>query len=271
MEDFILIPSSFLLIAAILLHGAGMYFLFCVRETATNQKILLINMSLTEFCCAITTLISNFMIYFEADETRFQMLTVLTLNGLSWFSYYIYILSPLLLVVDRLIGVTVPLLYKNYFSKRKAILCVILTWLLGVIFSIPLAFIDLQSRMTYAPFPAAATEILVIVVFLGAYIRIGYEIWNRPASIRSNDGNFKVLKMASLIIITFILLVALPDATVIMLIASEMNPRLAVQYGRTVYHTVSVLNFVIDPIIYLFGYLPMRKIMKDKLCIVLSN
>ena len=105
--------------------------------------------------------------------------------------------------------------------------------------------------------------IIVIIIFLCAYSRIGYEIWNRPEDIRRSYGNFKILKMVSLIIVTFVTFVALQEIIVAAMVKISAN--LAVEYGQAVY-CFSMFYMVIDPVIYLFGFPLVRGIMNKKLC-----
>ena len=264
----VFIISSVILIPSIILNGSGLYFLLSIAETATNQRVLLVNMSLVELLCATTLFISRSLVYFDLTKTKLQSSIYAIIYGMHWFFYYIYLLAPVLLVFDRLIGVITPLLYKEYFSKRRAIVSIALTWMLGAFLSVPFLIMNIESWLNYCPFAGAGIELLVIIIFLCAYSRIGYEIWNRPENIRRSHGNFKVLKMASLIIVTFVTFVALPE--VIVAIMVKMNSNLASEYGQTVY-CVSIFNMVIDPIIYLFGFPSVRENMNKKLFKILRK
>ena len=262
LSTVVFIISSTILIPSIILDGSGLYILLNIAETATNQRMLLINMSLVEFLCGTTVLISRFLVYFDLSKTKLQSSIYAVLYGSSWYFYYIYLLTPVLLVFDRLIGVITPLLYKEYFSKRRAIVSIALTWMLGAVLSVPLLLTSLESWLNYCTFAGAGIEILVII-FLCAYSRIGYEIWNRPEDIRRSYGNFKILSMASLIIVTFVIFVALPEIIVAAMV--KISENLAIEYGQAVY-CFSMFNMVIDPVICLFGFPLVRESMNKKLC-----
>ena len=275
----VLIISSVILIPSIILHGSGLYFLHCIGETTTNQKLLLINMSVAEFLCALMTLVLRFLSYdFNICNIKTKETIYKIIHGCSWLFYYIYLMAPILVVLDRLIGVATPLSYRDYFSKKRAKLCVALTWVGGVVFAAPLLSIPHDSWLNYCPFVAAGIEILVIIIFVCAYSWIGCEVRNRRrpqnnrtvrCNRRNGEGgsvqhNFKLLTMASLIIVTFIIFVAVPEIIIVTLVKTD--PFLANDIRQDIY-CITTFNLLIDPIIYLFGFPPLRKIMKEKMCL----
>ena len=228
-----------------------MYYLHKLPRFLSNQRLILTNLSLTEIMFVTSS--------FVADE----ICTGLTEKRLvchvpfflSWYAYFVYLFAQLLLLLDRFIGATWPLKYQELFPKERAILAVVISWILGTILMIPRVHFGGENWIAYAPIVNFTLTIFIIFSAVFVYGSIACKARKRREMFTvASSAAFKVSKVPALIISTFVVLVALPELVVLTL--SRIVPG-GIQYARKVYQ-ILWLNCCFDPVIYLYGLPPVR-------------
>ena len=246
--------------ASVILNIAGIYILRSLRRTRTNQKICLINMSVAEIFTSLTIIVWRLIDFFSLADTRdLSPKALLVFRGAVWYFYFVYLMSPFPLTLGRLIGIMFPLRHNGFFSEQKATIVALLTWVLAVFLSIPFAFIHVKSWLKYAPLAALSLEIIVILFAVGTYSYIGVKVRYQRNLVNRLSNDSKVLKVALLITVTFFFFVVVSDISIFIL--ASLDPETAIKYMQIIY-SFSNINCMIDPIIYLWGYKPLRDRMR---------
>ena len=245
---------------SVLLNITGVYFLYRLRGTITNQRICLINLSVMEIFSALTFLVWRFIDFFKPMDTRHDIpVTLAVYRVFVWWCYCSYLMSPFPLTLDRFMGVMFPLKYFEIYSQKRATIIMASTWILAAFLSVPFAFTDITSWLSYAPLTALCLELFVIIFGGVAYSCVGIKIRRQGNVFNRSVNETKVLKVAFRIIVTFFVLIVIPD--IVLLTLAFVKPTTALQYFEII-QSISDINCLIDPIIYLWGYKSLRNTMK---------
>ena len=213
LDIFTFVVTCAVLSLSLVLNTIGIYFLKSLKKTLTNQKILLINLSLAELLSASTILICrvmNYMQFLDIAERKYGDFYIF-LRGLKSYCYYVYLFAPLIITLDRLVGITFPLKYENILSKEKATVAVILNWIIAFLPIIPFTFIDSKLWLMYAASAASAIGLIVMTVAVSTYAVIGIIVRKQKLKFETTRKPTRILKVALYIVPTFSPLVVVSD------------------------------------------------------------
>lgn len=260
MEDIFLTASNILsfviLISALGFHTFGIYLLCKLRENRTNQQLILLNLSVDELLYAIFDIIIS-ILRFSGISYKNEILR--TLDMMTNAFYILQRLFMILIALDRFLAAKLGLKYSVQFSKRRAIVVLICVWLVGLSFLLPLLLVPPGHRNNVLKYVYPTLDGLVVVCALFTYIYIAKKLNGSgisEARRASGEENKQVpapikrlFKMASLIIASFIILVAIPDTiylVVIVLLKKDMI--ILIKILVILWH----VNLSADAVIYIF-------------------
>ena len=258
----LLIVPCFLLFLSIMFNAIGIYYLRSVRTDFTNQRILLLNLSSVEILSCIAMMLFWFDGYFKfcnfGNASTLNSISAICTFGFvsDWYFYLLCLFSPLTLLLDRFLGVTFPIEYIDIFSKQKAKLTVMAQWTITVILVTQLAFMRHVNWLRYLQYTAIAIQLLVFSSATIIYVWIAYKVRRQAHLFSRANADSRVLKVASLIILTYLCFVVMPELTI--LIMTQLQDRTGITYQR-IFYTFTTVNYVCDPLIYIFGYPPLRR------------
>ena len=261
----LLVVPCLLLTCSIILNITGIYYLLLLNQDFTNHKILLRNLSFIEILSSVAMIVYWFDGYFQFCSFR----TVSAPNSMSlacifgfavdWYFYLLCLLSPMTLLPDRFLAVTYPFRYRDIFAKRRTTFIVFAQWIITLILVTQLVFLSHKHWLKYLQSTAIAIELLVFGSATVIYLWIVYKLRKQGDLSDRASAEFRVLKVAFLIILTFLCFVVIPEVTLFIL--TQLHFDMADTYQKTFY-TVTCINYVCDPLIYIFGYPPLRQAVK---------
>ena len=182
---FVLVFMSFLALFAVLSNGIVLGIIARFKKVRTFPNILIANLALADFFNAfINTPV--YLLYAVLNVKWFtgKTLAIISLSLLSLFTF-VNVVSMLVLLVNMFLAITFDLKYFTWKTKKKAIIIVLVEWLVGFSCAVLLCLncdVDLQqdaSVSTYRnevlgkgkPTAAAITSALVVIaVVLSAMI-----------------------------------------------------------------------------------------------------
>ena len=264
-HTLLLFVPCFLLSCSIIFNMAGIYYLRSLKNDFTNHKILLLNLSLVEILSSVAMIVYWFDGYFLFCNFRVvsapnSMSTACTFGfAIDWYFYLLCLLSPLTLLPDRFLAVTFPYRCRDIFPKWKAKMALAAQWLIIALLLTMLVFISHKHWLKYLQCTAIAIELTVFGSAMMIYIWIVYKIRKQGSLFDSSSFDSRVLKIASLIILTFLCFVVIPEVTLFTM--SQLHFEMADTYQR-IFYTVTCINYVCDPLIYIFGYPPVHQIIR---------
>ena len=282
----------FVSLITICTHCLGIYLLVKCKHSFPNssQLIFLINLSLSEMSIVIMrtlSIITSLIVNDEAVkiEMSFWFHTIIALS-LSLPYYFIMIFMAL----DRFFEVFLNIRYPLYWSPRSTKWLLGMLWILTLLLVFVVGFQPTLDEPTLAIFcfmyfyPVMDTIVILVSLFVYTYIfikirkkRVGLTEPSTKNTTKvaqfSNDGNIRVTlsrKKSStffvpfMIILTFFLLVAVPDLVGLLkyLIDSSIYQDSQATYLFIFYF----LGLTSDAIIYILLYKKLRKRLLKILC-----
>ena len=254
--DVSYIISFVILIFAFCFHAFGIYLLCKLRENRTNQRTIILNLSMDEFLCSIVDIIIV-ILRWSGISYKHEIMT--TFNMISNVFYILERLFIVMITLDRFLGAKLGLKYSVQFSKRKAIVILICLWITGLSLLVPLLLLPAGHRNNVFKIVYPTLDGLVVICALVTYIYIAKRLYskgisearrasdqeNKPVAAPTN----KLLKMASLIIASFIICVAIPD-TIYLVVVVLLKKRVEVLIEML--PILFQLNLLADAVIYIF-------------------
>ena len=182
---FLLVFMSFLALFAVLGNGIVLGIIARFKKLRTFPNILIANLALADFFNAFINT-PMYLLYAVLKVNWFtgKTLTIISLSSFSLFTF-VNVVSMLVLLVNMFLAITFDLKYFTWKTKKKAIIIVLVEWLVGFSCAVLLCLncdVDLQqdvSVSTYRnevlgkgkPIAAAITSAFVVIaVVLSAMI-----------------------------------------------------------------------------------------------------
>ena len=259
---YILFISCTLALISIILNSFGMYFLRKLPTFKSNQRLLLINLSFVEIFTASVDIVRQILNYFGCTDSQAGYYCIMVL-GLSWYLYFVYLLIPFMIMLDRFIGGMKPLKYANIFPKRKARLIIIIIWSFGLVLLVPR--VNFTSWVEFCPVIAVTLELPVLLFIIITYSLMVFRLKKHRKSFSASHIQSRISKVAAAIIISFVLLLVMPD---LMVSATLLKDSTRFTDGKKFtghIYLLNYVNFIMDPVIYLYGYPPLREAIKRKI------
>ena len=255
--DAVILTTCILLLVSVILNTFGLYFLHKVRSVMSNQRMLLMNLSLAEILVTLSTILYSLMGIGRIDSGFFYSVIIL---GLSWYIYLLYLFTPFIIILDRFIGVMSPLKYPSIFPKRRAHLIIIITWIVGLVLIVPRSWFS-KYREFCSP-TALAIELTVLVFIITAFTLMALKIQKHRKRFSRSNVQSRVSVVGGLIVGTFVLLVMLPEIiNNITILDTSISLAETNENSRKIY-LITCINCIVDPITYLYGYPPLRQAIK---------
>ena len=182
---FLLVFMSFLALFAILGNGVVLGIIARFKNLRTFPNILIANLALADFFNAFINT-PMYLLYAVMKVNWFtgKTLTIISLSSFSLFTF-VNVVSMLVLLVNMFLAITFDVKYFTWKTNKKAIIMVLVEWLVGFSCAVLLCLncdVDLQqdaSVSTYRnevlgkgkPIAAAITSAFVVIaVVLSAMI-----------------------------------------------------------------------------------------------------
>ena len=277
MEASALLPLSvitFVLIAvALTLNSAGIYLLSQIKKRRTHQNLILKNLSLVEILLSILPLIVYPLKIYSWEETHDLAFRIFYTTGTGvGMTYY---LTMITLTLDRLAMCVLTIRYKIILTHRRMVIVLISQWIIGLAFSLLLLFFSpniRSSEIVQLPFDftflaiTMSTYFTIFRNFMKSKKDLHGKNMHQENNARSSDQDrhaFKFCFTSGLIILSFLVLVAVPNIVYLMVFGSKSID--VIDNHMLVYILIRQLNNVLDPCIYIFFQRDVRSLLKSKI------
>lgn len=256
--DIILIT---IIIISLLCNLLGIYLLKQQKpQHRTNQRLIMISMSLAGAISACVDIVSTLGYIFGLSEDALSVCLYLS-AGMA-VTYYSILL---ILTWDRLLACVFLLRYRSFVTAKKVSVALLIAWILGGIAAIQFFFIGtaiFYSRWNKYVYLIMDGIVLLTVFTTYIYIVRIITTKRRPANSNPIRNLKKTIVVTSIIVFTFILLVAVPDALYvyrfsIFKIKSEMVEGIVTICWQ--------INYIIDPFVYIFLQKDIRETFRCKI------
>ena len=265
-----------LYLVPVLLHLVGLYLLYATRRTYFNhtQRLYLIALSSTELVMAILKIVQRFCYIAGAVEIGFYVWMVQT-SGV----FLCYILTMVLITVDRFLEVYLNLRYPLICTKRRTGLALLVTLMLSTVLAIVLCstYGDFETAhivMALYFWPTTEITFIIVAVFTYSYLftkiranryRLKQLVKQLPRMRSETDEavnrrrNLKHIKkrffLPSLLIATFVLFWFLPDLGEFIFMLKGVH---VTSSQALIINIGYVLAMSSDALIYVFSSIPVR-------------
>lgn len=254
-----LVTSLMLLIASILLNSMGVYLLSNYGNKTSNQRLIMIHLSGTELALATTEIVYwSFVWAGHEEETSVILQSIVIINAGIFGTYYLVLIA---LTLDRLLASVLTIRHLTICSKPRVIKALLVAWVLGLTSSIPFFTIEFENIYDiYYKVNFLCLDTIFLSCAILTYSYILAQILKRRQKIRdqalsrtnhsiSLTGQSQYYKVTTFIIVSFIFLVAIPDIVYIhRFIITEVGSSIE----ESIIEIVWQLNFLVDPVIYIF-------------------
>ena len=257
-----------ILLISLFLHIVVIYLLRQVQKGATNQKLLITNLSLSEVFFIPPGMVYYFRLLWTTDGTFSSEVVSVGFVAVAVNCY----LANGFLTLDRTIAGLKPLRYRALFTEGRVKVIARILWVPFLFVPVVYVICGFQLFARIMIVFTLMMDFFMIVVGIMCYVCVFLAIKNRRNTFHRGDGNHgierisarqrvKVFKVAIPVIITFFLFVTLPDVISLILAIKNIDPL----FYRKILYTLSSLNFLIDPILFLHQYPPLTAQLKKRL------
>ena len=250
----------------IILNGIGLLLLSSFKNGGIDvtQKCILINLCFITFSSSICLTIQQTFLHLEVNRKHFQFILELCLKTFAT-GYYC---ATFWLMFDRYLHLKLNIKYVIYWSRRKTIIAVMILWsFAALIGSLIAVYVVNYDIVVYAAFDIV---IVVFSVYVYAYALLLLKLQRSNA--RSNQHGRSILKgmlLCAIILITFLLLFAIPDTiTAIEIIYGNSDNSGKLTLYMWLYYPVSYWT---DALIYIFVSPQVRLAVKKNIKRLLDN
>lgn len=154
-----------------ILHTVGLYMLFTTRITrlAYNQKLYLINISISELLICVFKISHRLFSLYDYSLYSFKLWTIQT-SG----CFMAYIIFMVLLSVDRFLEVYLNIKYPIFVTKRTAHFSVLIVWLVSAMFAMALVLQNSDNHVRRVVilyfWPSSELTFLLIALLVYTYL-----------------------------------------------------------------------------------------------------
>eukprot|EP00112_Aurelia_sp_Birch-Aquarium-sp1_P000004 Seg1.5 transcript_id=Seg1.5/GoldUCD/mRNA.D3Y31 product="Proteinase-activated receptor 4" protein_id=Seg1.5/GoldUCD/D3Y31 len=242
--------------AALVLNILGIYLLAKLRASVSNQNVILINISLIKVIVAVTeTILCALEIQGKGEGDRtYQVFDIINAS-----LYGVNDLTVVVLTLDRLLATISPLQYNVRMTRRKLVWAILVSWIIGSAGIIPFFFFNYDLLYTiYYKIVFLTMDGAVLLIALATYGSIlrmflrRANTFNKGITSRNSTNNQRFGRffyVSSLIIVSFILFVAIPDAVYVTLVIIQQNEDPMIERAVGLVWSIYLVS---DPLIYIF-------------------
>ena len=249
-----MVSALFNIIGLILLYGQNSR----LKQPCTNHRTLLISFSFSELYFSVSKLTNLVLIQTVGLTNIYRMIA----ETFSKTALFVYFLIMMLILVDRFFFCIFPIRYRVLFSKRKVNIASLIAWILGLSTGIVCPVVGFQEFQLKAQLAYLGFNIGFLLASCFVYATIAWKLKGSAFS-SDNPGNSRYTKVTVLIVVTFLVFMAIPEI-IVSFIAKENEDTFTNVWVRLIY-AISEINFCIYPLIYVFGYQPVKTVFKQKL------
>lgn len=264
--DKIVFSYAALLISATILNTLGLYFLFTDTNIHTKQNLILKFLGSLElaYSCVLIIRYSFTCHGYTTSDTVTQILLRMV--------HSIYLNITFIMVImtfDRLIAVQYPLRYAFILKRRRARLILISSTLFWIIIGASCLALDfIQFRSIFHEYVDPAVSLVSATFMVVSYVFIFIKLLRRKRNLNSSSHSFqnrsrtenrKILKMATIITVTYLICYVVPDVANLLCHKCFAN---SIHIYRILWH----LGPVFDPITYIFMQRRLRKRLTRLIC-----
>ncbi len=252
MLKVILIVSSLIHLFSIFLNVLGVYLLTAIKPLSIG-KFLLTNLAVSEIILSGVQIAVNSIRAFVRIEENTDADKV---RATIWLVYYS---SVFFLTIDRLIAINFPLRYRVLITKKRLKLAILVVWTLATALGASF-FIYGNLFISFWNMTWMVLDVAFIILAVTTYGFIFFKILRRRR-FENNDQDGrrqhfimsrekKFVKIAGLIIGTFLFLFLIPDT---------------IKYGYPSLEALLLtypIGILLDPVIYIFLQEDLRSLLK---------
>ncbi len=253
------------LCVSLFLHLCLIYFLRRTTRGLTNQKLLIMNLSIAELLFIPSGLLFYLRILSKTPGTLAYELTTVTFSVVALNCYW----ATALVIVDRTIAAFFPLRYRLIFSPKRVKIIMAILWCLSLFVPVLYVILGYERFITvmilFSLLLDAVMLTLAIVGYVYIYIvtarrRKRFMSQNRESCRRNTRQRRHIFKVALPIILSFFILVTLPDIVSVLLSARNIDPL----YYRKLLYTISSFDILVDPLLLLYQFPQLRNAVRVK-------
>lgn len=257
------------LFIALFLHITVLYLLSKVKRGATNQKLLITNVSLTELLfIPFGILYYSRLLWTSPGTLPYDLTTV----GFAAFAVNCYFANAFM-IFDRTYAGFKPLRYRTLFTTGRVKAVAIVLWVLFLFTPIPYVTNGFETFVVSMIILTLFLDATMIGVGVFCYVVVLMHSNRRGQTFKQGDGNrgvqraaarqrSQVFKVAVPVLMTFLLFVTLPDIISLVLSMKKIDPVM----NRKFLYTISSLNVLCDPLLFLYQYPPLKTQFLKQFC-----
>ena len=268
---------------SVILNGFGFY---CLRRTkhkvktsTAKQHQILSCLSVSELCYSFLSLgkwILNHNGLKKADSITYRVFYAGVFSN-----FYVYCCLLLVLLTNRFLLIARPFEHFQILSRRRVWYVVVVSWVLSFSLAIPLAYMQVRFWSRYISVGYVVVEVLVLAHTILTFSLTGYKVRRHKNNVEQTNASsptgdqqedtesirahanskrcksdsvpgkkLKHLTVALLTLFSFVPLVVIPDVVVMILLQYGSISDTAIDF---IYSMLN-LNFVVDPLVYMFTY-----------------
>ena len=248
------------LVIALFLHTMVIFLLRKVQKGATNQKLLITNLSASDLLFIPPGIVYYFRALWTTEGTLSYELSSVAFAAFAVNCY----LANLFMILDRTIAGLKPLRYRALLTGRRVKVIAMSLWVPFLFVPIPYVIYGFESFVRILIIFTLLLDFGMIVIGVFCYAFVFVAIKNRTKTFQRGGNNRdikrasarqcnKILKVAIPILLSFIVFVTLPDIISLVLTLKNIDP----QFYRKILYTFPCLNIVLDPLLFLYQYPPL--------------
>ena len=249
--EYIIILITFVIcILALILNIIGLYILVNLKRPFSNQVKIIMSISLLDI---IILFLATTMKVLQLVEIKEQLLHQYLWLFMSAF-YFVWYMAFDLMMLDRCFSCCFPFWYRTYAASRWVSISLVLFWSSPLITIPVIALSNIKKTMDFSyTYAWMAFDVIFICGFIVLY-GIIFEVKRRSnVQTRRNAAqpeNKRFIKVVSAMLITFLILEAIPTTFVSFL---NIESKHEAANGLFTYMTlIWRLNLLADPLIYIF-------------------
>ena len=230
---------------SILLNIGGVY-LLVTQKTIKVSHILLIHLSCLEIINTIANISSGYY--------RF-ILGIIEPVEISMVGVPFYVgqmVAIILVTIDRVIVVYWNIKYHIHVTKRRLAYTLLLIWSLLLLYGIFLAYFWSRLLLTIS---FLSCTISVVVIFILGYVYIALKVLYGRNTIGANPQQKLKWKVPFFLVLSFVLLILVPEFL-------SLHKPIPID----ILVVVVYINYLLDPVVYIFGLKSTRTRMLSYWC-----
>ncbi|XP_057292488.1 melanocyte-stimulating hormone receptor-like [Hydractinia symbiolongicarpus] len=264
--------SYFLLVLiflALCLHLLALFSLCKHKKQNKNQKVLLINLSVTEILLLMFG-IYNEIVYMHPYVSRWKL----------WHQIFTYLHSAgnlallfamFLIITDRFLCISLHIKYGYIVTKQRLVKFTIAAWIISGLTAFLVIIVEDIDLHQYS-YAVTITNGVYVLIAVVVYSIIGLHLKRRRRNFQQNVRNGESITNAKqfivpfLLVFTFIIFSSIPKCITTWCVLKCNKDNIDTEFIFKIRGTLLICGFIIDPLIYVFLNKPLRDVALNYLC-----